>query len=291
MFMSFSSGLRVRDLSLQVAGRSILHAIDFDLPAGQVLGLLGPNGAGKTSLLRALSAQIMPAQMNGRGEVFWQQRRVRDYGLSERARRIAVVNQLNDPVLALTLWQLVQMGLLPHQTLLSRQSVADHVRIEQALQRVGLLDKAEQRFSTLSGGEQQRALIARALVQQAALIILDEPVNHLDVYYQHDVLGLLRQLCHETGLTVVMSLHDLNLAAMYCDALALLHNGELCAFGSALSVLQPGLLEQVFRLPCAVRSQDGLIRVDFCPGLMPVSKPVLAAPLTDSQNANLQVSG
>jgi iron complex transport system ATP-binding protein len=289
--MSFSSGLRVRDLSLQVAGRSILRAIDFDLPAGQVLGLLGPNGAGKTSLLRALSAQIMPGQMNGSGEVFWQQRRVSDYGLSERARRIAVVNQLNDPVLALTLWQLVQMGLLPHQTLLSRQSAADHVRIEQALQRVGLLGKAEQRFSTLSGGEQQRALIARALVQQAALVMLDEPVNHLDVYYQHDVLGLLRQLCHETGLTVVMSLHDLNLAAMYCDALALLYNGELCAFGSAASVLQPGLLEQVFRLPCAVRALDGLIRVDFCPGLMPVSEPVLVAPLAESQNANLQVSG
>ncbi|MCY0966732.1 ABC transporter ATP-binding protein [Parathalassolituus penaei] len=260
-------GLNAEGVSFSVDGRAILQAVSLQLPAGQVLGLLGPNGAGKTTLLRALTGQL-PCE----GRVAWMGRPLATMPLAERARQIAIVNQLNDPVLALSLRQVVQMGLLPHLSLLGRRSPDDLQRVEQALARVGLSDRADQRFVSLSGGEQQRALIARALVQQARLIVLDEPVNHLDVYYQHDVLTLLRTLAHETGLTVVMSLHDLNLASMYCDRLALLHEGHLRAFGSAREVLVPELLQRVFRLPCVVRAYDGLMRVDFCPSSVGVSQ-------------------
>lgn len=254
------SGLTAEALSFAVDQRTILQSVSLHVPSGQVLGLLGPNGAGKTTLLRALTGQL-PCD----GYVSWLGRSLADMPLAERARQIAVVSQINDPVLALTLRQVVQMGLLPHLSLLGRRSADDLERVEQALVRVGLQDRADQRFTSLSGGEQQRGLIARALVQRARLLVLDEPVNHLDIYYQHDVLTLLRQLAHDTGLTVVMSLHDLNLAALYCDRLALLHEGHLRAFGRPKDVLAADLLEQVFRLPCVVRWVDDLLRVDFCP--------------------------
>ena len=249
------SGLVVDELRLTIDQQPILKCLSFSLPAGSVLGVLGPNGAGKTSLLLALSGQLT-GQITAT-TLAWQ---------NQRARRISVVNQLNDAVFALSLRQMVRMGLLPHQSLLGRQSAADDERIDQALERVGLAEKSTRVFSTLSGGEQQRGLIARALVQRAELIVLDEPVNHLDVYFQHDVLALLGQLARDTGLTVVMSLHDLNLSAHYCDQLLLLENGEQVAFGTPDSVLVPERLERVFRLPCAVRRHDDrALRVDFSP--------------------------
>ena len=138
-------------------------------------------------------------------------------------------------------------------------------KICDAISRVGLENKTRQTFSSLSGGEQQRGLIARALVQQAALIILDEPVNHLDVYYQHQVLSLLRSLAHKLNITVVMSLHDLNLAANYCDHLVLLDQGKMVSQGTPEQVLTAERLQQVFKIPCKIRHDDlnAAFRVDF----------------------------
>lgn len=262
--------LVVDDVTLLIHQQTILSSVSLRLESGQVAGLLGPNGAGKTSLLRMISAQHHDDE-TCTGEVRWQGDALARMSVAERARRVAVVNQLNDGVFALSLRQIVAMGLLPHQSLMARETAADRMCVEQALERVGLADKQQRRFSSLSGGEQQRGLIARALVQRAELVVLDEPVNHLDVYYQHDILALLAELAHEQGMTVVMSLHDLNLAAAYCDQLALLHQGQLMASGSAAEVLQAARLEQVFRLPCAVRQlpgssqQPASLRVDFFP--------------------------
>lgn len=256
-----SDSLFACQISLQPRERLILDQVSFSARAGDVIGLLGPNGAGKTSLLR-----VVTGQQQAQGQVLWQGIDPATMTLAERARRMAVVSQLNEAVLALTLWQVVRMGLLPHQSLLGRESEAGRQSVWSALQRVGLAERAEQRFSSLSGGEQQRGLIARALVQQAQLLVLDEPVNHLDVYYQHQVLGLLRQLAHEHGLTVVMSLHDLDLAARYCDRLLLLHQGRVEAFGPVAEVLEAERLQRVFRLPCrVVVNECGLPRVEFVP--------------------------
>ncbi len=138
---------------------------------------------------------------------------------------------------------------------------------DSAISRVGLDNKIQQSFNSLSGGEQQRGLIARALVQKAALIVLDEPVNHLDIYYQHQVLKLLRSLAHKLNITVVMSLHDLNLAANYCDHLCLLDQGKMVAQGPPEHVLTSQRLEQVFRIPCQIRhdTNNAAFRVDFYP--------------------------
>ena len=183
------------------------------------------------------------------------------------AQQIAFVNQLNESVFALDLYQIVRMGLLPHKSLISRQTAADDKSISDAIFRVGLDNKVKQTFSSLSGGEQQRGLIARALVQKAALIVLDEPVNHLDIYYQHQVLKLLRSLAHKLNITVVMSLHDLNLAANYCDHLCLLDKGKMVAQGSPEKVLTSQRLQHVFKIPCQIRhdGNNAAFRVDFYP--------------------------
>ena len=267
--MSQQPALLVEKLSLTINNNPILEDIGFSLNRGEILGVLGPNGAGKTSLLRLLSGQ-----RNSLGHVSWLGTPLSSLCVQEIARKIAVVNQINDPVFALTLLHVVRMGLLPHKTFLARQTREDDSRIQNAINAVGLQDKVNQEFSSLSGGEQQRALIARALVQGAPLLVLDEPVNHLDVYYQHQILQLLRQLSQHMKITVVMSLHDLNLAATYCDKLCLLNKGKLSAFGPVEQVLQSKLLSQVFGLPCQVEHDDEIQRrrVEFIPDDAPLLK-------------------
>ncbi|MCC2606760.1 ABC transporter ATP-binding protein [Planctobacterium marinum] len=258
--MSDHNNLLVNQVSLNIADKVILDNVSFALNRGQVLGVLGPNGAGKTSLLKVLSGQ-----REYQGSVTWQQQAICDYSIQALSQQVAVVNQLNDMVFSLSLQHVVRMGLLPHKQLLSRHTKADDQRIQQAIQAVGLTDKVHQEFSKLSGGEQQRALIARALVQGAPLLILDEPVNHLDVYYQHQTLQLLRDLAQQLNVTVVMSLHDINLAAHYCHQLVILDNGKLVASGEPNSVLQPELLTRVFDLPCQVELQHSIPKVTFSP--------------------------
>ncbi|MCF2949862.1 ABC transporter ATP-binding protein [Paraglaciecola aquimarina] len=266
--------LVARDLNLIIANQPILQNINLSLESGKVLGVLGPNGAGKTSLLKLLSGQTDSA-----GKVSWNNKKLTEYQTIDLAKQVAVVNQLNQSVFALNLQQIVRMGLLPHKTLLSRQTKEDDQEIAKAIERVGLSEKTNQTFSSLSGGEQQRGLIARALVQKAKLIVLDEPVNHLDIYYQHQILDLLRALAHQFNMTVVMSLHDLNLAANYCDELCLLHKGKVSAQGSVETVLKANLLEQVFGMPCDVSYQASSdnsasnIRIDFYPPNLTELKP------------------
>lgn len=257
-----STGLAVNAISLKINHVAILRDISIHFPVGKFYGVLGPNGAGKTSLLKCISGQQFAD-----GEILWQGRNLSDFAPQQLAQQIAVVNQVNDTVFALTTQQVVTMGLLPHKSLLSRYTDADKKQVNQALYDVGLADKSQQHFSALSGGEQQRCLIARALVQGAPLLILDEPVNHLDVYYQHQILHLLHQLCTKQNKTVIVSLHDLNLAAAYCDHVTLLDHGACIAHGSPKEVFRPELLSATFNLSCQVHAATlgRAIRIEFIP--------------------------
>lgn len=260
--MSSPCSLIATNVNLKIGQHQILTDVSLNVGAGKVMGVLGPNGAGKTSLLKMLSGQL-----DSDHSVLWNNKALTDYDPMSLAQQIAVVNQLNESVFALDLYQIVRMGLLPHKSLLSRQTPDDNKSISDAISRVGLENKVTQTFNSLSGGEQQRGLIARALVQKAALIILDEPVNHLDVYYQHQVLSLLRSLAHKLNITVVMSLHDLNQAANYCDHLCLLDDGKMVAQGAPEQVLTAPRLQQVFKIPCQIRhdGNNAAFRVDFYP--------------------------
>lgn len=254
------SCLDVQHLSLTLDNTLIIDDINFTVGKGEVIGLLGPNGAGKTSLLKMLAGQLL-----GDGRVLWGGKDIKDFSVQGLAQQIAVVSQINDIVFSLTVEHVVRMGLLPNKTLFSRQTESDTMLIANAIEAVGLTHKFRQVYSRLSGGEQQRALIARALVQQSSLLILDEPVNHLDVFYQHQILQLLHDMAKQLNLTIIMSLHDMNLAAQYCDKLALLNSGKLVAFGHATDVLQSNRLTQVFRIPCHVDMRDTRPNITFKP--------------------------
>ena len=239
--------LQVNQLNWVINNKAILNSISFDVSQGEVIGIIGPNGAGKTSLLRCITNQIKTTPNSIiTGSVHLKHKDIKRYDSKSLAKHFALVAQKAEPIFALTVLDIVKMGLIPHQRLFALYSDHDKEQIQLALTKVGLADKAEQHFDELSGGEQQRVLIARALVQKAQILILDEPTNHLDVYYQHQILQLVKQL----KITVIMTVHDLNLASQFCNRLLLLNNGELISDGTPTDVLTKQRLQEVFQLPC-----------------------------------------
>ncbi|WP_269214607.1 ABC transporter ATP-binding protein [Nocardioides sp. cx-173] len=228
----------------------ILDAVDLDAPHGQVLGLVGPNGSGKTTLLRTLHASLKPRA----GAVLIDGEQLSSLSAREVARRVAVVVQESTGDLPLLVSDMVLLGRTPHRSGFGRHGTDDERIAADALDRVGALHLADKPFDGLSGGERQRVLIARALAQESTHLLLDEPTNHLDVRYQHEVLDLARRLAVEGGHTVVVILHDLNLAATYCDRVLLLHRGAVVAAGSPDHVLTTEHLEPVYEV--AVRRLD-----------------------------------
>ncbi|PKG86394.1 ABC transporter ATP-binding protein [Colwellia sp. 75C3] len=257
-----STLLNISGLSWRVPNKAILHNINFNVSKGEVIGIIGPNGAGKTSLLRCLTNQAnILASKNISGSVQLKNRAITQYSAKEIAQHFALVMQKNETIFALSVQDVMKMGLLPHKTLFSLDSDHDKAQITLALSKVGLSHAANSHFNLLSGGEQQRVLIARALVQASQILILDEPTNHLDVYYQHQVLQLVNKL----NITVIMTVHDLNLASLYCQRLLLLNQGELICDGSPKEVLAPKQLSQVFGLPCqqSIDAITGATQVSF----------------------------
>lgn len=236
------AALSVSGLSWGPTARTpIIQAIDFTVAPGEMLAIVGPNGAGKSSLLRCLYRFHRPR--SGRvlldGDDIWR--------LSPRAaaRRIASVLQEGASDFGLSVAEIVELGLTPH---LSTTAPDDYAPVEQALNLLGLSHLAARDFATLSGGEKQRTMIARALVQRPDLLILDEPTNHLDIRHQLETLTLLRRL----PTTVIVSLHDLALAAAHADRVLVLENGRQTAFGTPLDVLTPDTIRSTFSIGTAV---------------------------------------
>ncbi|MFD1828008.1 ABC transporter ATP-binding protein [Mumia zhuanghuii] len=236
--------IRASGIAFSYGSRTILSGIDLAAPHGQVLGLLGPNGSGKTTLLRTLHRALVPRT----GSVLIDDDDLRRLSAREIARRVSVVVQEPPGDLPLLVSDMVLLGRTPHRSTFGRATDADDAVAAAALERVGALHLAGQPFDGLSGGERQRVLIARALAQESTHLLLDEPTNHLDVRYQHEVLDLVRDLAVSGHHTVVVVLHDLNLAAAYCDQVLLLQTGQVVAHGAPSEVLTPATLEPVYEV-------------------------------------------
>ena len=234
--------LTLNSLTWSVETKVILDNITVNVAQGDIVGIIGPNGAGKTSLLKCLLNQ----HKNWQGSIKLNNKSISDHKPHELAQTFALVVQNSPPIFALTVYDVVSMGLLPYKGLFARDNDTDKKEIKLALEKVGLSASENQFFNTLSGGEQQRVLIAKALVQKAKILVLDEPTNHLDIFYQHQILQLVKAL----NITVIMTIHDLNLAAQYCTRLLLLNKGELVSDGGVDEVLVPETLTKVFGLPC-----------------------------------------
>ncbi|WP_028472177.1 ABC transporter ATP-binding protein [Nocardioides alkalitolerans] len=235
----------------------VVDDVTLHLPEGATVGLVGPNGSGKTTLLRTLYGSLQPAT----GHVLLGDDDVAGLPRERVSREIAVVVQEHGGDLPLRVADLVLLGRLPYRRAYQRTTTDDHALAAAALQRVGALHLAEREFSGLSGGEKQRVLIARALTQEAEHLLLDEPTNHLDIRYQHEVLDLV----HSLDATVVVVLHDLNLAARYCDHVVLLREGRVVAQGPPAEVLVPDVLEPVYEVGVRRVDLDGEINLLFRP--------------------------
>lgn len=256
--------LEVESLRVAYDGRPVLRDISFRVQAGEILGVIGPNGAGKTTLIRALSGVLNPTA----GTVRVAGQDIMALKPLERARRVAVVPQARNLPPAFTGWELVGLGRTPHLNWLGQMSLRDEQRVRQALERAHALDLADRRLDELSGGEQQRLLLARAMAQDAPLLLLDEPTAHLDLQHQVSLLDQVSTLAHRENLGVVAALHDLNLVSRYADRVVLLADGELRALGTPGDVLRTDLLEQVYQLPLQVLHNPASGRQVILPAIL-----------------------
>ena len=240
MKIAVNTSLDIQTLSWCAGNKKVLEDISFTLEPGTFTGLAGSNGAGKTSLLRCIYRACRPSS----GRVLFEGRDVWQLSAEENARQMAVVLQENHANFGLTVMDVVAMGLIPHRSLFGINRSKEQKLVMEVLEQVQLDASCRQSFSSLSGGEKQRALIARALLQKPRLLIMDEPTNHLDINYQMDMM----QLARDTGITILASIHDLNLAAQFCDRLLLLSGGRLIADDDCRSVFHSGVLDQVFNM-------------------------------------------
>ena len=236
------SALEARNLTCGYGSRRVLEALSLSAQPGEVLVLLGPNGAGKTTLLRALARGLRPLE----GSVFLHDKDIWKYRADEAAQRVALMPQTERRDWPLTVEESVLLGRAPHRGWWLPYTDQDRHIVETALAGTGLQALRQRPITELSGGEWRRMIFARALAQQASVLLLDEPTAGLDLKYQHEVLRLARQLARGHRLTVILTLHDLNHAALYGDRLAVVAEQTLVALGTPQEVMTAAMIDRVF---------------------------------------------
>jgi iron complex transport system ATP-binding protein len=242
--MKDRSMLQVKGLSCGYGKRVVLHGVSFGIERGEFVGIIGPNGSGKTTLLRAINGFLRPFQ----GTIALEGREIRHMDRRELAQRVAVVTQSPQTAPPFSVEEMVLLGRIPHWGRFQLLETAKDVgKGERAMHLAGIAHARDRQMGELSGGEQQLALVARALAQEPRLLLLDEPTAHLDIGHQSQIMDLLRQLNREQSLSIAVVLHDLALASLYCQRLILLHEGRLRKIGPPNKVLLKEVVEQVYQ--------------------------------------------
>ncbi len=225
--------LHVKDLEVALRGRQVLEHVSFDVARGEMIGLIGPNGAGKTTLMRAILGLIPFQGVSSVAQI----------APASRGKYAAWMPQAREIAWPVNVRTLIALGRIPHMG--GRATALDDAAVDRALAHMGLTEFADRTATRLSGGEQARVLIARALAQEAPLLMADEPVAGLDPRHQISTMTCFAGLARE-GVSVIVSLHDLGLAARHCTRLLVVHEGKLVADGAPQAVLTPDLLRDVF---------------------------------------------
>ena len=239
-------------VTVELGGRAVVDRVSFGVERGEWVGLIGPNGAGKTTVLRAIAGLV-----RHRGRITLDGSDLAGLGRREVARRVAVVPQSPAMPAGMTVREYVLLGRTPHVSYVGREGRHDHAAAEQAIRRLDLIELAERPLATLSGGERQRAVLARALAQEASLLLLDEPTSALDAGRQQEALELIDRLRLDAGLTVIAAMHDLTLAGQYAPRLLLMSAGRIVAHGAAPEVLTEPLIAEHYG--ARVRVVDGAV--------------------------------
>ncbi len=240
-------------------GNHILKGIDLDIGDRELVGIIGPNGSGKSTLLKCIYRVLKPAK----GAVYLDGKALDNYSYRDTALRIAVAAQHNYYNFDFSVKDMVLIGRSPHKRALDRDTAEDWRIVAESLEMVGMTAFADRSFSTLSGGEQQRVILARALAQGTPCLILDEPTNHLDIKYQLQLMDLARGLDR----TVIAAVHDLNIAAMYCDRLYAVKDGRIIGQGAPKTLLTPEFIREVYEVDAQIITDgDGRLHILFHPG-------------------------
>ena len=248
--------IEARNITFSRGAARILENISLVVGQGRFIGIIGPNGSGKSTFLQLIYRVLNP---NG-GSITLEGKPLTSLSHRESALKLAVVAQHNQYDFDFSVRDVVLMGRSPHKKLMERDSPQDFTAVRQALKQVGLSDLEERPFASLSGGEQQRVILARALAQDTPALVLDEPTNHLDIKYQLDMLNTVRRMQK----TVVAAFHDLNIAAMYCDEIYVLRAGRVYAAGSPAQVLTSEMIRSVYGVNAAVHIDvDGQLYVTY----------------------------
>lgn len=250
--------IETRELGMVLGGSQILKQVQIKISDGEFVGVIGPNGSGKSTLLKCIYRVLNQTS----GTILLNGRDLHSYHVKESAREMAVVAQHNYYNFDFSVLDVVMMGRAPHKRALERDNQKDFAIVNEALQTVGMAAFKERSFSTLSGGEQQRVLLARALAQKTKCLILDEPTNHLDIKYQLQLMDIVSSL----DLTVISAVHDLNIAAMYCDKVFVVKNGAIIAYGDPYEILTKEFIKDVYEVDAELyRDQSGQLHILYEP--------------------------
>ncbi|MBE6519449.1 MAG: heme ABC transporter ATP-binding protein [Thermoplasmata archaeon] len=251
--------IKTKDLNISVPKRRIVEAASIHVDDGEFVGLLGPNGSGKSTLLKT----VYRTMKRESGEIEFNDRPLDEISLKESALLMSVVTQHNYYNFDFKVEEVVMMGRTPHKKTMEMDNQEDKRIVQESLERVDMLDFKDRNFSSLSGGEQQRIILARALAQQTPCLVLDEPTNHLDIKYQLDVLDIVKSL----GCTTLCALHDLNLAAQYCDRIYILYQGHIVEEGTPEEVITEEMIQRIYGTKASVEMhpKTGMLNVVYYP--------------------------
>lgn len=232
--------ITAENIKMKIGDNEILKGVSIDSKNREFVGIIGPNGSGKSTLLKSIYRILKPND----GCIKLGDMDISKMSIKESAKKMAVVSQHNYYNFDFTVKEVVSMGRSPHKKNLERDNIEDFEIVKESLQKVGMSEFSNRSFSTLSGGEQQRVILARALAQKTPCLILDEPTNHLDIKYQLSLLNIVKSL----DLTVISAIHDLNIASMYCDRLFVMKDGQIVASGTPQDILTKELIKEIYEI-------------------------------------------
>lgn len=247
--------IKAENINITLEKNNILKDINIEVDNKEVVGIIGPNGSGKSTFLKCIYRVLKPSD----GAILLDKVDIKDMTVKESSKRLAVLSQHNNYNFDFTVKDIVLMGRSPHKRFMERDNKEDYAIVNDALKKVEMLEFKDRCFQSLSGGEQQRVILARALAQQPQCLILDEPTNHLDIKYQLQLMRIVKNL----NIEVIAAIHDLNIAAMYCDKIYVLKDGEIIKYGNPKEVLTKELIKEVYEVDAEVILNNERIYISY----------------------------
>ena len=247
--------IKAENINITLEKNNILKDINIEVDNKEVVGIIGPNGSGKSTLLKCIYRVLKPND----GAILLDNVDIKEIPVKESSKRLAVLSQHNNYNFDFTVKDIVLMGRSPHKKFMERDNKEDYDIVNEALKKVDMFEFKDRSFQSLSGGEQQRVILARALAQQPQCLILDEPTNHLDIKYQLQLMRIVKGL----GIEVIAAIHDLNIAAMYCDKIYVLKDGEIIKNGKPKDVLTQELIKDVYEVDSEVIVNEERVHISY----------------------------